>query len=127
MNRKNLLPRVREIEIDGHKYHMACDEKVWKEEAKRFWFKDAWSTPSADSFHWHHTAGRFGVLKLMVENSCPVPTTLHIFEKTAQAQKLYHFVYTLFCTTEGKGEDLWLRLMKIRQKEKFNPSVEKMK
>ena len=104
---------------------MARDEKVWREEAKKFWFKDAWSTPSADSFHWHHTAGRFGVLKLMVENSCPVPTTLHIFEKTAQAHKLYHFVYTIIC--KEKDEDLWLRLMNIRQKEKYNPSVDLMK
>ena len=34
-------PRTREIEIDGHIYHMARDERVWKAEAKKFFIESA--------------------------------------------------------------------------------------
>ena len=118
-------PRITPIEIDGKAYHLARDIKVWRDEAKKFWFGDAWYMPSTDSFHWHHTAGRAGILRLLIENSCPVPSSLHIFEKTSHAHKVHDFVHNIIC--KEKGEDLWLRLMKIRQKEKFNPSVELMK
>ena len=76
---------IKRIKCFGHYYHIITGrvsknvkERMWKKEACKKWGVE-YSIFSGD---WHHPAGRKGILKYMVENSCPIDRAWHAKEKS---------------------------------------------
>ena len=122
------MPRVTPIKIDGKLYHLARNEKVWREEAKIRWQFELDKYPADAPWHWHHVAGRAGVLKLMIENTCPLLESEHIYEKCGDP-KFSHIPHdkAMEMVVRYFGIALYQRLMNLGRTEKFNPSVDLMK
>ena len=118
---------VKSVTINGYTYHIAPNMNVWRAEAKRRWdFIDGWWHYD-DFIHWHHVAGRYGILKHMIENSCPMSESLHIYEKCGDkrySDKVHEEAKDMILTYFNA--DLYNRLMEIQRKEKFNPTKMKV-
>ena len=114
-------PKLQAIEIDGYVYHIARDEKTWREESRRRW-QYVISSYGNWTIHMHHVMGRYGILKHMVENSCPLTNTLHTWEKCgdkAKADRVHAEAKRMISV--HWGVDLYHRLQRIQHQEKFQP------
>jgi len=112
-------PKIQAIEIDGFVYHVARDESAWREESrKRWWFV----VNQEANWHMHHVMGRYGILKYMVENSCPILASMHMWEKSGDKAKVDRLQWNAMDMIRIHwGIDLYHRLQRIQRQEKAIP------
>jgi len=102
-----------EYEHLGRVYHLAKNEKEWKEAVARRSVGRGWSNGKGD---YHHIAGRHGKLRWMVENGIQIPRKLHGLQKDLDFRKRVVFQKKIKSVV---GADLYERLWDMRHFFKF--------
>jgi hypothetical protein len=116
---------VKRIKCFGHYYHVIegkssknVKERMWKKECCKRWGIE-YSIFSGD---WHHPAGRKGILRYMIENSCPVTRERHNQEKSLNFELRTDFQRWVRLKVGGT---LYDRLLVIKNHiERINPKYQ---
>ena len=118
------IPSIVMVVIDGFVYRLARDEQIWRAAGMKRWF--GIERPDGE-FHNHHIAGRYGILKLLIENHIPIGPTIHGYEKSSNVQDREACKGFIHSVVERRYPGLYDRLMRIQKHEEWFPKTLKIK
>jgi len=104
------------IKIGNKTYRLANNLNEWRKEVRKLW----WNREGEP----HHIMGRWGILKHLVENGIIISPEIHRKEKSKSLEERIEFHKLIRDLVINRfGEEFYVNLLKIRDKEKYMPKT----